>query len=725
MLWQKAGVARDGLTIINTINCRPPDNAYPTDADARKYCTEQEAAQAVSHCYREHVVPVLNSRPWRRIDAIGEKALRTLTGKTDGILKWRGSPLPLKDGNKPVVMPILHPSFIMRQQDWIPITVSDIQKGLDVPPEYYDLQPTLEALEQFVNANCLTFDIETNIFTGAITMVGLSVRPYYVVVVPFRGAYIPSLKRIFATAKSVVGQNLLQFDLPVLASQDVKISPDCQIWDTMLMFHLIHPDAPKNDLETISSLYTQKPAWKHLVNEDKALYCARDVDVTIQSFLQLKPLLKRLELEDLYKYTQVPLAKICHEMTKVGIRTDGNRLKFASDKLDKEMAELVETLPPELKPYEKAIRVRQAAPTGTLGKSGKPVKFIHVEGKECVYPLNSPAVVSKYIYETALDRLYKKSKLPVLKTLARIRSIEELKSTFLKEEIVANGRVHGNFLVHGTNTGRLSSSGPNLQNLNSIAKYIYVPSHEGWCFVEADFSSLENRLAAHYAGDTDRLRRMAIPGFNEHKWLASQIYHVPEDQISKDSEEYGQAKHTNHGADAGMGPGKMSFQYGIPEKDCRDCLAMWRQLNRRSVEWQERIGNQAIRDGVLTTAFGRKRWFWTQSAYTEGIRFMTQSSGADICFRSMIGLCYERIGWPIELALKVVDIVAPLPFPARLICQVHDSLLIECPLNLKDAVIECLKKVMPQPWKQLGGSSIPIAIKAGQPGDSWAELRAI
>jgi len=149
----------------------------------------------------------------------------------------------------------------------------------------------------------------------------------------------------------------------------------------------------------------------------------------------------------------------------------------------------------------------------------------------------------------------------------------------------------------------------------------------------------------------------------------------------------------------------------------------WRLANPLTVKWQETTSKIAAKDGVLTTNFGRKRWFWSTRTYTESLSFLPQSSGADICFRAMIGMYYERIGWSALKASKVSSVLAPLPWPARLVAQVHDSLLIECPLALRDVVIEAMTKTMAQPWKELGGFSIPVEFKYGEPNDSWAELK--
>lgn len=689
---------------------------------------------------------VFAEKQWSRIDLIGNEALKQVTGKSDGIMKWRGCSLPVKGEQTARCIAILPPEYLVKDSQMVPATISDLTKGTAIPPQAYNVRPTVEDLQAF-SANTLVFDIETNWPHSQITVVGIadSKDSSHVLVVPFNGNYIGELRRIFTEADAVVGQNIIGFDLGHLADNNIKIKPDCQIWDTMLMHHLMHPDEP-HDLEYIASIYTQMVYWKHTMGKDLAWYNACDVDATGQIFNQLLPLLKRFNLLDLYKYTQVPIAKICKQMSETGIKVDPAGIKKAREKAFAELHEQEALLPKELQAYEKPIKIRQKAPEGTLGKAGKPIKFIHIPGTEEVVPWQSPKKVEEYLYgklkiepylhpktkkpttdKNALEKIFKKTGNLSIKAIMKVRQLDELITTFLKDgdedKQVAIGRIHANFLVHGTSTGRLASSGPNMQNIPPAAKYAYVPSNPDWCFIEADFSSLENRLAAYFANDEGRLHRLSIQGFNEHRWLASQIYKIPESEIDKKSMEYDRAKHTNHGADAGMGPRKMSIQYNVPEKDCKSLLLMWKELNAPSARWQEKTGNEAIAKGILTTAFGRKRWFWNHSAYTEGIRFMLQSSGADICFRSMVGLMYDRIGWPEESARKVSPILIPLPKPARLVCQIHDSLLVECPYAIVEEVKAALTAVMSQPWPELAGYNIPIALKVGAPSASWADLK--
>lgn len=214
-LARKAGIDRDQLTVLNCIQCRPPNNVFPTDAPARKYITAADAERAVEHCYKAHLQPVIQSRPWTRIDSLGSHALTILTGKKD-ITKWRGSPLPLKGEEKIRVVPTLHPSYIMVYgQGYIPAVVSDLRKGTQCPPENYNTKPTLDEVRAFRSTK-FSIDIETNIWTQQIICVGLSDRPYYAMCVPFRGDYIAEIRRIMLVAEEVVVHNGVSFDIPRL-----------------------------------------------------------------------------------------------------------------------------------------------------------------------------------------------------------------------------------------------------------------------------------------------------------------------------------------------------------------------------------------------------------------------------------------------------------------------------------------------------------------------------
>lgn len=743
---RKAGISRDELTIINTIQCRPPNNVFPADPEARSYISESDGRAAVKHCIEHHVRPVLQQRAWSRVDLLGSTPLEYIGGKREGVFKWRGSPMQLDSGlGTPLpAVPTLHPAYIARDQSMLPVCINDLQKGTTPPPEYYTLRPSLDQVKAF-RATEFAFDIEVTKWwiIGAkpeITMVGLSDGLYRAMVVPFQGAYISELKRIFKNAKSLVGQNHIQFDLPLLKEAGVEPSQECEQFDIMLMQHLRFPDLP-HDLEFIGSMFSNKPAWKHLKGLDEELYCARDVDVTYQAFRQLKPMLQADKLMDLYKLVQVPLALVCKHLSDTGFKINPKRLGEVRDKIQQEIIELEGQLPETLRTRSITVRKRKPAPPGTLGKSGKPVKFIHEEVPDTEVPWASSKQIQDWLYvelgldpvrdlktdritsgKMALAKLYNKTKNPAIDAVRKLRKLASMLNLFAKEEMQKVDIVHTHFNVHGTASGRLSSSDPNLQNITEAARCLYVPRHEGWSIIDVDYSGIENRLTAHFAGDDERMARfLTIPDYSEHKHAASIFFNIPYDEVEKDNDKdapYGKAKRIVHGSNYGMGAKKISLMYDMDFGETKELLDRWKRELGKTVQWQNRLAEQAKRDGYLTTCFGRKRWFYTTSYYTESLSFLPQSAAADVIFRAMLALMHERIGWPLEEVQRVVAYVEPLPRPANMLVQVHDSLIIECPNEIIPNVVGTLKRVMEQPWRELGGLTLPIGVSVGP---SWGE----
>lgn len=748
-LLERVGIPRDGLTITNCISCQPPDNIFPTDPAARKYISKEEAVESVAQCRRNHLGPLLDSREWRRVDLLGDKPLRLVGKRSTGIFNARGSSLVIERDNKPPVrgLATLHPAYLMRDQSMLPVAANDLIKSLDVAPEFYIPHPSIEDVQKFVSTT-FSFDIECPKYRflgedAPAEMVGLCDRANHAMCVPIRGPFVAELKRIFAAAKKVIGHNCIQFDLPKLRIGGIKVSPECVVDDTMLLQHLVFPDFP-HDLEFVGSQFVNKPAWK----DDKSVlevYCCRDTDVTFQAWQQLLPMVRHENLLGLYTNVQVPMAKICTLLHETGFKVDGNRIGLVRTKLLAQLESEERELPEFLRTHEVPIRKRVLAPPGTLGKSGKPVKYVHEPGVSQVVPWRSPAAKARYLYATepgclgfepildpksgnvttgkvALDKLYSRSKIRAIRGLRILNQIDETLSTFAKADMVKVTRMYPHFNVHGTASGRLSSSDPNLQNIPESARVIYVPSHADWKIVDVDYSQIENRLTAYFAGDEARLKRFADdPQFSEHKFAAALFLNIPYEDVVKDNDKdapYGKAKRIVHGTNYGMGHRKISNLYDMDVRETKRLQDLWKDAIRPTSEWQARTGLKAHQDGVLTTPFDRKRWFWTASYYTESLSFLPQSTAADVIFRAMIGLMFQRIHLTQSQAECVAPISCALPMPCRLLLQVHDSLVFECPADMVEELVRVVTKVMTQPWSQLGGMSIPIGVKVG---DSWGE----
>jgi uracil-DNA glycosylase family 4 len=746
-LIRAAGISRQGLTLANCIQCRPPNNVFPTDPAARSYISKDDAQKAVTQCYQNHVLPLLRSRDWNRVDLLGDKPLRIVAGKTSGISNLRGSPLSIsRDGNNPLRgLAIYHPSYLMRDQVFLPVAVNDLKKSLDEPAEHYSPFPSIEQVRGFKHTRFVA-DIECPKYrtlgkSAPIEMVGFCATPGEAICVPVRGEYASEIKRIFRDATEIIGHNILQFDLPKLRDIDIKVGEQCLIHDTLLQQHLLCPDLP-HDLEFVGSQFCSKPAWKSDKSGGWELYCCRDCDVNFQCWQRIYPELKEEGLADLYWNTQVPLAKICYLMHETGIKVDPTKIGAVREQLLARMEELERQLPEELRTRTVEINKRVLAPPGTLGKSGKPVKFISAPASKKVVPWRSPDAKKRYFYSSVKDgglgcepvldpksgaittgkvaiaKLFARTKNPAILALGEMNRIDERLTTFASDAMKKVGRIHSHFNVHGTASGRLSSSDPNAQNIPEAVRVIYVPSHEGWKIIDVDFSNIENRLTAWFAGDP-RLKKYDDPNYSDYKILASRYHKIPYDEVVKDNNRnapYGMAKIIVLGTNYGMGYKKIANTYNLDLGETRRLQEAWKAEIAPTIEWQKVTAEKARKQGFLVTPFGRKRYFYTSSYYTESLSFLPQSTAADLIFRAMIGLLYEQIGLPKAKAELVCPIVWALPKPAKLLLQVHDALTFECPNEMVEEIKIGVKQVMEQAFPELRGLVIPISIKVG---NSW------
>jgi uracil-DNA glycosylase family 4 len=785
---KKIGVDRTELTLCNVIQCRPKNGLFPTDRAGRSYISETDAYKSVQHCYDNHVEPLLKSRPWQRVDLLGEKPLKFIAKSNVPISKQRGSVVEIPALEyKMLGMPTLNPIDVMKQQVMFPVVVSDLAKSLKVLPEHYDLFPTLETVKQFQFTE-FSFDLEKPKYRtlgkdAPIEMVGLCGEPTKVIIVPFQGAYKEELKRIFRNAKTVVGQNCISYDIEELSKEGVTISDDCEVMDIMLLHHLRFPHfsarsgeeeekkyGDKNhvgghDLEFIASQFVNKPVWKDETHTTGwELRCARDTDSTLIAYKELRRMCEQSGLMDIYRYVQVPMAKICLLMHKTGFTRDPQRLKEVRERLLKEIAEDETKLPPELRGYDETKHKNVTAPEGYVSpKTGKPVKKMKVPYTVRVQPWRSERTKKDYLYnklkiepqthpktgkitcdKNALDRIERRLlsrtykvivedqdiTLETAKTVALLKSLN-LKATMISgfckenEEGVAE-KVHPSFNVHGTSAGRLSSSNPNFQNQPEEARYMYVPSQPGWKIISIDFSGIENRLVAYLANDHERLARFnADPKFSEHKYACSLFMDIPYDQVKKDKAKdspYSLAKVTVHGADRLLGPLKIAKTNDLDFKEVRDRMYQWKKKIARTVEWQQEVIKQVQKQGWLKNPFGRAGYFYTDTFATKAISFLPQSTAFDVLARASIGFMYQKINWPVEFALKIAKVLEPLPGPANLLALVHDEYVIEAHPDYVDETIRVVRKCAEQPWPELGGLILPANVAVGDDWGSVVEL---
>ena len=466
-LLRQAGLVRRNFSIVNVLGCQPPLNIFPSHGEWT--FTGREAARAaVDYCFEHHCKPMVDSRRWTRILALGNEALRKLTPRS-GITLWRGSPLPLKwkmeEG--PKVVGCLHPAALMRDSRLFSLTATkDFRRLADVPPENYNLTPSVEEVEAFEEP-VFSFDFEWDMKTGEITLCGLSAKVGECLVVPFVGPYIPVLKRIFEQATELIGHNIIGADTRYFEQLGWKV--EAKLVDTMLIQHLVQPDM-LHGLGFVGTAWTNKVFWKGkpgeyltwnkpsaiprefggyggCISEAEAfaLYNARDTDGTLQAARPLEATLDAYGMRPVYENVSTPLAFICREMTAAGLKIDHSRLKDIRDHCTKDIERLENELPEGLRPYTVIINKRKEAPPksyksktkickgskkeGTshepvgvvfLGPREKPcpvcgrvldsgvmheLKFMLEPGEETIRPWNSPKKIIDYVNGAGLHEV--------------------------------------------------------------------------------------------------------------------------------------------------------------------------------------------------------------------------------------------------------------------------------------------------------------------------------
>lgn len=434
-LCRSGKIDRRKIGIVNTIGCRPPANIYPTDA--KWNATDRAAGRdAVRYCYEHHCRPAVQNRDWVRIVTLGDHALQAVTDKK-GALIWRGSALPLKGGpdmppnRAPKVMPTLHPAYLMRQAALFGVVVGDLKRNLNLPPEEYNLYAF--DVDQH-EGRLFSFDFEWD-WSGNITLCGISSKLFNTDVYSWDARSVVALRRIFESSPGYIGHNIIGADISYIERLGWEINwNNVEIWDTMLMQHLVQPDY-RHGLGFVASVWTKKVFWKGSGEEEEdedgnivdtkvqwktwdqpnaiprefggyggcksadeayRLYNARDTDAAFQCFNPLKLKLEAHDLMGMYQNVSVPVAFVCRDIADHGIKIDHTKLKTICEDLDKTIKVLDSQLPDGLRSYEMEVMKNAPAPAETYKE-----KTVTCKGRKTYGGTHEPR---KYIFQSPTQR---------------------------------------------------------------------------------------------------------------------------------------------------------------------------------------------------------------------------------------------------------------------------------------------------------------------------------
>ena len=468
--------------------------------------------------------------------------------------------------------------------------------------------------------------------------------------------------------------------------------------------------APRCAFDTALAAYDLNPsASDYPVSKLAINFLGENVDdgdpvACAEAVWKLRPVmeaeLKELGMEQLYYEIELPLCDVLYRMENAGIAVDRPTL----DAFGKMLAQRIDDCEKLIYSYsDGSFNINSPKQLGVL--LFEKLELPH--GKK-----------TKTGYSTNVEVLEKlRDKHPIIPAIMDYRMLTKLKSTYadgLMKVICEDGRVRTTFQNLVTATGRLSSTEPNLQNipvrtdLGAEIRRMFVPK-EGHVLVDADYSQIELRVLAHIAGDTV-MQDAFKSGLDVHTVTASQVFHVPFEEVT--SLQRRNAKAVNFGIVYGISEFSLAEDLGVSRWEAKDYIESYLDHYRGVRRYMKQVVADARDCGYTQTIYGRRRSIPELTSSNFNVR-----SGAErIALNTPIqGTAADLI----KLAMIRVDAALRRDFPAaKLILQVHDELIVECPEEIAAEVAALVSREM----EQVASLNVPLTAEAKW-GKSWYDAK--
>ncbi len=510
-----------------------------------------------------------------------------------------------------------------------------------------------------------------------------------------------------------IGHNL-KYDAHILSRHGMPVRT---YDDTMLLSYVLDGGSHGHGMDELSELHLghrpipyaevcgtgRKAITFDRVPLDKALaYAAEDADITLQLHRVLKPRLVTERMTTVYETIERPLVGVIAAMEEAGIKVDAAALKRLSAEFAERMAVL-----------EGEIHALAGGPFNV----GSPKQLGEVLFDRLGLPGGKKSTkTGAYSTDGSVLEALAAQGQPIAQKVLDWRQIAKLKGTYtdaLQDQInPRTGRVHTSFSLAATNTGRLSSNEPNLQNIpirteeGRKIRYAFI-AEPGHRLVSVDYSQIELRLVAHIA-DVGLLKTAFREGVDIHAMTASQVFGVPLAEMTPDIRR--KAKAINFGIIYGISGFGLAAQLGIGQAEARSFIEAYLERLPELRAWMDATKRLCREQGFVTTLFGRKvhipgikdpNFARRGFAERQAINAPIQGTAADIIKRAMARL-------PTALEAEGLS--------ARMLLQVHDELLFEAPEAEAEATARVARRVM----EEAATLSVPLIAEAGI-GMSWAE----
>lgn len=479
-----------------------------------------------------------------------------------------------------------------------------------------------------------------------------------------------------------------------------------RLFDTMIGSYLLHAGSRAHDLPTVAKnmLGVSLPELPESFGKEK------DYERLGQACAALVPMAKNMRKElkdsggkDIFEEIEMPLAPVLYDMEVAGIELDVDGLATFSATLEKQIKKLTKQI------------LKHA---GTDFNINSPSQLAVVLFETLELPTKG-IKKTKTGFSTAASELEKLwNEHEIVPLISEYRELTKLQSTYvdaLPKLVKQDGRIHSSFNQTVAATGRLSSSDPNLQNIpiktelgREIRKAFVAP--KGKVLIAADYSQIELRLAAIIAKD-----KPFIQAFNDgadiHTRTAAEMWEVKEEDVTK--EQRRAAKAINFGILYGMGARALSKSAGVSFSEAKQFIERYFEIHQAIRVYMDETKQQAHEDGYVETLFGRRRYLpeiqsgvpmLVASAERMAINMPMQGTQADIVKKAM---------------LEVDDWLKTSKWPARMLLQVHDELVLEVDKDAAEVVATGLKEIM----EGVASFEVPLAVDV-EIGKNWGEMKS-
>ena len=483
------------------------------------------------------------------------------------------------------------------------------------------------------------------------------------------------------------------------------------IFDTALAAYLLDATAGSYDLARLFVTYYNEELPKPLHLEKDAFSLLGDPAAAQASFDRyaaavdalyetLVPKLREKDLWDLLQTVEMPLCRVLAEMELAGCRVDARALAAFGELLSARAGEIQQRI------YDMAGEEFNINSPKQLGgilfdKLGLP----HGKKTKTGWSTNAD-VLEKLRYEA-----------PIVGAVLEYRQLTKLKSTYadgLLKAMDSDGRVRTSFQMTVTATGRLSSTEPNLQNiptrtdLGSEIRKMFIPA-DGCVLVDADYSQIELRLLAHISGD-EGMREAFLSGGDFHAETAAKVFHVAPQDVTHEMRR--RAKAVNFGIVYGISAFSLSQDIGSTVAEAKAYMEAYFATFPGVRKYMDAVVEKARETGFVETLFHRRRDLPELTSSNRNLRAFgervalnmpIQGTAADIMKLAMIAV------WR-----RLKD---DLP-QARLVLQVHDELIVECP----EADAPEVARILAEEMERVVTLSVPLTAEAHW-GKNWLEAK--